>query len=225
VRKTDTRALAIDELATGDFVECDYKSEGCCEQILYENLEAHYDSCPYHTVACCPIDGCDEMIHMNVEGKLLEHIMTAHQVIVSDECGDNEKKIRKGMRIGKVNGIRQNKMGWSLIGYKQKKFIVVSKQTNDMFTVTVTGLGKQSDFGKFYAEMSMRDRNNKVYVWKEEITTSEERHQSKMRNELSTSYFNIYTKQILQQFAKHHPNNADLSGENMEISFDITISS
>jgi len=71
----------------------------------------------------------------------------------------------------------------------------------------------------------MRDRNNKVYVWKEEITTFEERHVSKMKYELSTSYFNIYTKQILQQFAKHHPSNADLSGNNMEISFDIIISS
>ena len=225
VRKTDTRALAIEQLATGVVVECDYKSEGCCEKILYENLQAHYDSCAYHTVACCPIDGCDEMIQMNVDGKLLEHIMTAHKVVVSDECGETAVKIRKGMKIGKVNGVRHNKMGWSLIGYKQKKFIVVSKQTNDMFTVTVTGLGKQKNFGKFYAEMTMRDMNNKVCVWKEEISTSEERYDSRMKNEFSTSYFNIYTKQILQQFAKHHPNNADLSGENMEISFDITISS
>jgi hypothetical protein len=225
VRKTDIRALTIEQLASGIVVECDYKSEGCCEQILYEDLETHYDSCPYHTVACCPIDGCEQMIQMNVEGKLLDHIMTAHQVIVSDECGDTPMKIRKGMRIGKLNGVRQNKMGWSLIRYMNKTFIVISKQTPDMFTVTVTGLGKKKDFGMFFAEISMRDRNNKVYLWKEEITTSEERYQSKTKKESCTSYFNIYTKQILQQFARHHQNNADVSGENMEISFDITISS
>jgi hypothetical protein len=225
VRKTDIRALAIEQLAFGIVVDCDYKSDGCCEKILYENLEKHYDSCQYHSIACCPIDGCDEMIKMNVEGKLLEHIMTAHQVIVSDECGDTPMKIRKGMRIGKINGVRQNKMGWSLIGYKNRKFIVVSKQTNDMFTVTVTGLGKQKKFGKFFAEVSMRDKKNKVYLWKEEITTSEERHDSKTKKESCTSYFNIYTKQILQKFARHHRNNADISGDNMEISFDITISS
>ena len=223
-KKKDIRALAVEQMAAGVFVSCDYEKDGCCEgDFLYKDLEEHYQNCLYHRVQCCPIDGCEETICMNIEGELVAHIESVHKVSTKDDCGDDVKVLHNGMRINKSNSSKYNKMGWSLVKYKERNFIVVSKQSNEMFSVTVTGLGKQNGFGKFFAEMRMRDKNNKVCMWKEEIYTSEERYISKMKKETCNSYFKIQTKDIIDKFARKNKVSANEDDREVEISFDIII--
>jgi len=218
-KRRDIRALSVEQMAEGVSVDCEYKNDGCCdENIVYETLELHYDTCMYHRVQCCPIDGCEEMISMNRKGELQEHIENVHEVMVIDECGENETVLRKGMRFGKMIASKQHNMGWSLVQYQKQMFIVVSKQSNEMFSVTVTGLGKQNGFGKFFAELRMKDKNNNLCTWKEEVHTSEERYHAKMKEETCTSYMKIHTKDIIENFAT----NGD-DGQS-EIYFEIIIS-
>ena len=183
-------------------VDCEYKNDGCCdENIVYETLELHYDTCMHYRVHCCPIYGCEEMISMNREGELQEQIEKVHKVMVIDESGENETILRKGIRVNKMNVSKQHNMGWSLVQYQKQMFIVVSKQSNETFSVAVTGLGKQNSFGKFFAETRMKDKNNKLCTWKEAVHTSEERYHAKMEKETCTSDVKIHTKDIIENFA------------------------
>jgi len=223
-KKKDIRALALEKIAAGVFVSCEYEQDGCCEgDFLYKDLEQHYDNCLYHRVQCCPIDGCEEMICMNIEGELLRHIESVHKVSTKDDCGNEIKVLHRGMRISKSNFVKNKNMGWSLAKYRDRNFIILSKQCNDMFSITVTGLGKQKGFGKFFAEITIRDNDNKVYVWREEVHTIEERYISKMKKETFNSYFKIQTKDIIDKFVRHNKINANEDDTQAEISFDIII--